>query len=130
MHIHVGANVPGYLPESDVSCTDDLSSAVEALRHDLKDLQEHYFEQCEAKTPERQEKGSECCAWCDVAYDVEAALSAIADGDVRHYLTRPDGFEPVAWSAAFNPPEGPDVVHWAVKLDLDGETCEVRELQD
>lgn len=125
MHIHVGANVPGYLPESDVGCFGDLESAVEWLAHELKDQQDYYYEQCEAETPDQQEKGSDCCKWCSVALDVEAALSAIADsGPDRGFV--PEGR--AGW--IFRPPEGPDVYHWALLAEGDREDCEIYAEQE
>lgn len=122
LHVHVGANIPGYLPESDVGCFDDLDTAIEYLRHALKDQQDYYFEQCEATSPEQQEKGSDCCEWCSVALDTEAALSAIADGDAESWIKTKNS---AYWR--FSPPEGPDVAHWLSTVDDNRETCLLNE---
>jgi hypothetical protein len=120
VHIHVGANIPGYLPESDVSCFDSVEGALEALRHELKDQQDDYFERCEATTPEQQEKGSDCCEWCSAALDVEGVLSAIADsGPDAHFVSEGRA----GW--IFSPPEGADVHHWALSITTDRDSCEI-----
>lgn len=125
IHIHVGSNIPGYLPESDVGCFDDRESAIEFLKQELKGQQDYYYEQCEAETPEQQESGSDCCGWCSVALDVEAALSTIADsGPDKGFIL--DGR--AGW--IFRPPEGPDVYHWAVSVPEDRESCEIAAEQD
>lgn len=120
LHIHVGHNIPGYLPESDVMCFDSVEGALEALRHEIKDQQDYYFEGCTAEAPEQREKGSECCEWCSVALDCEAALSAIADGDAAHVLRTQDV---AAW--IFSPPEGADAHHWAIAMADPREDCEI-----
>jgi hypothetical protein len=124
VHIHVGANVPGYLPESDVACFDNVTDALDYLRHGIKDQQDYYYENCEGHCPDCAEFeacGDPCeCAWCSVASDCEAALSAIADGDTA-YAFRRDGS--AGW--IFSPPEGADVHHWAIKVADIREDCEI-----
>lgn len=124
LHIHVGHNVPGYLPESDTMCFDSVEDALEALRHEIKDQQDYYFENCTAETPEQQEKGSDCCEWCSVALNCEAALAAIADGDAEFYLTREsEQYGRIGW--IFTTPEGPDMHHWAARMDDLRNDCEI-----
>lgn len=120
VHIHVGANIPGYLPESDVLCFDSVEDALEALRHEIKDQQDYYYEGCTAETPEQQEKGSECCGWCDVAGDCEASLSHIADGDGAYTFGR-HGY--LGW--IFTPPEGADITYWMISVRDIREDCEI-----
>jgi hypothetical protein len=116
VHIHVGHNVPGYLPESDIMCFDSVEGALEALRHEIKDQQDYYAQGCEASN-----FVEDCeCAWCSVALDCEAALSAIADGDAAHVLRTQDV---AAW--IFSPPEGADVHHWAIKVADLRDDCEI-----
>lgn len=123
MHVHVGYNVPGYLPESAPMCFDDLGRAVEAYRHHLTDLQGDYWERCEA-SPEDLDRGTCECAWCDVAGDVEAVIASIADGDVGHALGK-NGPVDAEWSATFRPPEGADVCHWIMTVAGGLEQCEL-----
>jgi hypothetical protein len=125
LHIHVGANIPGYLPESDVFCFDSVDDALSALRDELKRQQDYYFEQCEGTSPEQQEKGSECCGWCDAAYDVEASLGAIADGDTANHMRNGTGRLNL-----FSGPEGPSVAHWAMFADGDRDACEIFAAQE
>jgi hypothetical protein len=141
IHIHVGANMPGYLPEGDVMCFDSVEGALDALRQEIKDQQDFYYEGCEAASPEQQEKGSECCGWCDVAGDCEAALGAIADGDTAHVLTseraaqfrklQEDGqARPIGIGWIFSPPEGADIHHWLTYIPGDRDDCEIAQEQD
>jgi hypothetical protein len=140
MHIHVGHNMPGYLPESDVMCFDSVADALEALKHELKDQQDFYYEGCDGSGRCGGHPGlgdlteycdgscgnQECeCAWCDVAGDVEAALSRIADGDAEHHARRGQGTLHV-----FSPPEGADVAHWLTFADGDRDACEIAQEQD
>jgi hypothetical protein len=125
MHIHVGHNIPGYLPESDVMCFDSIGGAVEALRHELKDQQDFYYEGCLSVGIGGTDAADCGCAWCDVATDVEAALSRIADGDAAYHANNGQGTVHV-----FSPPEGADVSHWLTFADGDRGACEIAQEQD
>ncbi len=35
MHLHIGFNMPGCLPESEVSCTDNVALAIDVLESDM-----------------------------------------------------------------------------------------------
>lgn len=125
MHIHVGSNTPGCLPEGGVSCFSTVEDAVVMLKHELKDQQDCYWLQCEQDYYWLQcEEGvMNCgCAWCDVASDVEAALVRIADGDTAHYARQGQGTLHL-----FSPPEGPDVVHWLMFADGAQADCDANE---
>lgn len=115
MHIHVGSNIPGYLPETDVMCFDSVEDALEALRHEIKDQQDYYYESCGKGAPEGCEG-----EWCSAAADCEAALSAIADaGPDRHFVAEGRA------SFVFSPPEGADMHHWALSIVTDRGDCEI-----
>lgn len=125
VHIHVGHNMPGYLPESEPMCFDNVADALQALHHEIKDQQDYYREGCEAETPEQAEKGSDCCEWCSVAIDCEGALSEIADsGPDRHFVAEGRA----AW--IFSPPEGADMHHWAFAVIGDRDDCEIFQDQE
>jgi hypothetical protein len=122
IHIHVGSNIPGYLPESDVTCFDSIEDALEALRHEIKDQQDYYYENCTmiSMGPEALEIDSCECAWCDVASDAEAALSAITDSGPDEHFVREGR---ASW--IFSPPEGADIHHWAFAVVDDATNCEI-----
>lgn len=119
MHIHVGHNIPGYLPESDVLCFDNVTDALDALRHEIKDQQDYYYESC-CTTHDGENADNEPCEWCSVATDCEAALSAIADGDAAYAFERNGS---AGW--IFSPPEGAGIHYWAIKLADIREDCEI-----
>jgi hypothetical protein len=139
MHIHVGANIPGYLPESDVSCFDSVTDALDALSSDLSDQREFYYEGCDGSGrcgghPGLGDVTEYCdgscgnekceCGWCDVASDVEAAKSAIRDsGPDEHFVAEGRA----AW--IFSPPEGADIHYWAVSIETDRDSCEIAQEQ-
>jgi hypothetical protein len=124
MHIHVGHNMPGYLPESDVMCFSEISGALEALRHELKDQQDYYYEQCWTLEPH----GDGDCEWHSVAMDVEAALAAITDGDAAYCLTK--GQTPRLFGIRLSPSEGADMAYWAEVIPEDVESCEIHAEQE
>lgn len=120
-HVHVGSNMPGYMPHSDPSCFDSTDDAVESLKHELRDQQDYYLDRCSGHCDQCAEfMGCGDCAWCSVAADVEAALSAIADGDARAWFER-DG--DVSW--LFSPPEGPDIAHWITVVAGSPDGCDL-----
>ncbi|MGN6128516.1 MAG: hypothetical protein ACTHON_18310 [Humibacter sp.] len=115
VHIHVGHNMPGYLPESDVMCFDSVEGALDALRHEIKDQQDYYGENCQ-----EEHECDNSCEWCDAFADCEAALSAIADsGPDCHFVAEGRA------SFVFSPPEGADMHHWALSIVTDREDCEI-----
>lgn len=119
LHIHVGSNGPNELP-TNVACFTDLDAAIAHLRHALRDQCGEYEDQCAALEPHSDED----CEWHDVATDVEAALSSIADGDTRYHLTRHTWY-----GVQFNPPEGSDTLHFVTRLSQDRELCDVAQEQ-
>lgn len=120
VHIHVGHNVPGYLPESDVLCLDSVEDALDALKWELQEQRDFYYEGCTAESPEQQEKGSDCCEWCSVALDCEADLTAIADRDAAYAFNRDKGL-----SYSYEPPEGASIRHWMIEVSDPREDCEI-----
>ncbi len=114
VHIHVGHNIPGYIPESDVMCFASVDNATWALRHEIADQQDFYYDGCGNGAPEGCE-----CDWCSVAGDCGAALSSIADGDASHRAENSLGTMFI-----FSPPSGPDIVHWLTFADGDPKDCE------
>lgn len=126
MHIHVGANIPGYVPESDVACFDDVESALEYLRQEIRDQQDYYYEGCSLYASEDTQAFESCeCAWCDVAGDCEAALGAITDAAPEREAFVSEGR--AAW--IFSPPEGASMHHWAVSIETDRDSCEIAQEQ-
>ncbi|GAA1895139.1 hypothetical protein [Streptantibioticus ferralitis] len=122
MHIHVGHNVPGYLPESDLVCFDDPGGALSMLRDEIKSQQDDYGEIC------GHFGTKEGCPWCDVVNDCEAAIAAIADGDTAYTLQHPDSHGLI--THIFRPPEGPDMAHWAQLVTGNRESCEIAQEQE
>lgn len=41
MHLHAGTDIPGYLPEGDIGCCDDLDAAG-YLADEIKTIEENY----------------------------------------------------------------------------------------
>ena len=116
MHLHVGSNTPGYLPQNAPECFDSLPRAVDALRVELRFLQNDFYERCDGDCG--LDGDSDPCVWCDVAGDVDGVLSGLADGDVADLLQRTGGF---GWT--FRLPEGPDVHFWCARIEVGADTC-------
>lgn len=112
-HIHVGANMPGYLPESDVLCFDNVQSAAEYLADELERAQGLMSENCSAENEEQQNKGSDCCEWCGEFWSIQTVLSGIrgVEHDVMHEYVRDNGY-----SYVHTPPAGAPVVHWMTNM--------------
>lgn len=120
IHIHVGANVPGYLPEGDVMCFDSVEGALDALKQELNDQQDFYSDQG-ADQPNPEEDG----AWHDVWTNVENALTAIEENSADAAFVSEGR---AAW--IFSPPQGADMHHWAVTVEGDRQDCETFQDQE
>ena len=112
-HIHVGANMPGYLPESDVLCFDNVQSAAEYLADELERAQDLMDENCTAETPAQRERGSACCEWCGEYWSIQTVLSGVraVEHDVMHSYVQNNGY-----SYVHTPPAGAPVVHWMTNM--------------
>lgn len=104
MHIHVGHNMPGYLPESEPHCLTTVTAAVDALRFELDQQCDYYYDVEEHEAAEA----------------VEIALSSIGDGDVTIRAARGEGS-----LFLFHPQAGASSSHWLVFADGDRESCEL-----
>ena len=114
-HLHVGSNIPGYLPMGEPYCFDSIDDAVEYLRHEIFDQQNDFWENCTGSAD------AYCgCEWCDLVGDCEAILGSIADGDVAHAVKSGHGR-----MYTFATPEGPDLVHWLMFADGKRHDCQM-----
>jgi hypothetical protein len=117
-HLHVGCNTPGYLPEGDIGCFDDVEDAAGYLEDELKRVEEAYFERCPNGTIAPGTDQNCDCEWCELAWDVYA--DRLHDGPLRPRL-RKHG----QWSALYRTPEGPDLAVWAEPAQGAQEDCEI-----
>ncbi|KUJ70812.1 hypothetical protein ACZ90_00385 [Streptomyces albus subsp. albus] len=119
LHIHVGHNLPSCLPDTPPACFSTVEHAIGHLQRELQGQQEDYWQWCESDRSDSCE-----CHWCDVARTIEAALSAMADGDAADAIFRSCGGT-VKYTV--QPPLGPDVAYWATLVDADRAECEHNE---
>jgi hypothetical protein len=123
MHLHVGCNIPGYLPESDIGCFDDIDAAAGYLAQELERIEESYFGLCPNGTVKPGTDQNCECDWCELAWDVYA--DRLHDGPTWPRLRTEH-----AWSALYTTPEGPDLHVWAEPAEGPLASCEVRLYQD
>lgn len=69
-HYHIGSNTPGYLPESDIYCVDNMAMAGDALNGEIAKLAEDIREGCDRD-------GCGYCPWCLAS----ARIAANTGGD-------------------------------------------------
>lgn len=129
-HFHVGSNMPGYLPESDVFCAENLELAGQVLADELERSQDLMSELCEAADTAQQEKGSDCCGWCAEYWSIETVLLGIraVEHDVLHKFVRDGGY-----TYHHTPPTGAPVVFWITNVagaHGDIETCDIYRDQE
>lgn len=136
-HFHVGSNMPGYLPESDVYCTNVLELAGDFLGYELERSQDLMTENCEGSAAEQQSKGSDCCEWCAEYWSIETVLSGIrgVEHDVLHQFVRDNGY-----TYHHTPPTGAPIVFWIAnvagahgdinKCDIWRDQCDINPYED
>jgi len=131
-HFHVGSNMPGYLPETDVFCAENLELAGQYLADEIERSQEMMAENCEGEgeTPDSQDMGSACCAWCAEYWSMQTVISGIraVEHDVLHEFIRDGGY-----TYHHTPPTGAPVVFWITNVaGAHGniETCDIYRDQE
>lgn len=116
MHLHVGHNSLGNLPDGHVGCVDTLAAAAVYLRAELLRIQEAYLERC-SDGSRLYAIGQECrCSWCQVA-DAAFADSRAAS-PVWHRLRIEQ-----SWSALYGPRNNPVVHVWVLPAVGDRRDC-------
>jgi hypothetical protein len=124
VHIHVGANIPGYLPEGDIGCFEEIDAAANYLAIRLGEIEDDYFQHCPNGTIDPDNPDQNCqCEWCDLAWDVYA--DRLHDSSTWHHV-RTEG----AWSACYTTPEGPNLAVWATPGHGAREECDIYQDQD
>lgn len=129
-HFHVGSNMPGYLPETDVFCAENLELAGQYLADEIERSQEMMAENCEGETPDSQDMGSACCTWCAEYWSMQTVISGIraVEHDVLHQFVRDGGY-----TYHHTPPTGAPVVFWITNVagaHGDIETCDIYRDQE
>lgn len=123
-HLHVGVNMPGYLPEGDVYCAEDPDGALSALEDDLKDQQDFYWQGCE-KYGTNEPTDDDHCEWCKVGAEVQKLMDLITDGTMRRDLDEHGRIGEI-----FTPPEGAPMHFWIVTGEGDRDDCETAKEQE
>jgi hypothetical protein len=124
-HWHIGANMPGYLPESDVHCVADIVDALRIFESDLNDQEESYQEGCPDYGDPLVDESDDHCGWCEVAAEVRKYVERIEDGSLRKELADNGSVGEV-----FTPPEGAPLHYWIVTGEGYRHKCEIAQEQD
>lgn len=112
-HIHIVANVPGFLPENDTYCVDSHEDAAKAVMAEVVNLGLDTAEGCDRD-------GCNICAWCRKS---NAILHAV-QGETLRRVTALElkMFGSSSWN--FDVPCSPGYVVEAVVLDSDRTACD------
>lgn len=103
-HWHIGANMVGYLPESDIFCADNVQQAVEFF---LSKVQEAY-EECQDEIAGALEDGvTGEGEWPELAREIE---NMQAQGESKELQAKL--LENHSYSYMFCPPKGADIRYW------------------
>lgn len=101
-HWHVGSNMVGYLPESDVFCADNLQQAVEFFGSQLQSASEECQDMC-AEIGD----GHVGCEWSKLGREIDKIADMIVSGELQKRL-KDNG----SYGYIFTPPEGADISYW------------------
>jgi hypothetical protein len=122
-HFHIGQNMPGYLPEREVVCADNLADAIEYLVDELNLSQDQLMD------PDGDDE--------DEYNRIESVKVSASDKDLHRQAYRElesfkNGTDTLGNLISFlhTPRQGADIVHWiSVHRDSRSE-CLVAEGQD
>lgn len=110
-HLHVGSNIPGFLPENDTYCVDSAETAVTCALAEIRKLGEFTLDGCD-------EGWCRICNWC------RRGRAIMARG--QELTANADGFAAtvgVGWSETFTVPCSPGHTVWVAVVDHDREVC-------
>lgn len=124
-HWHVGANMPGYLPESDIGCFAEIGDALSCLESDLNDQEDSYLQGCPDYGDPTVDASDDHCDWCEVAAKVRKYIEGIEDGSLRKELADNGSVGEI-----FTPPEGAPLHYWIVTGEGYRHKCEIAQEQD
>lgn len=110
-HLHVGSNIPGFLPENDTYCVDSTETAVTCVLSEIRKLGEFTMDGCD-------HDGCRICNWCRRGRAILA----------RHLelFSNADGLAATVgggWSETFVVPCSPGHTVWVTVVDCDREVC-------
>lgn len=112
IHLHIGSNIPGFLPENDTYCVDNADDAAACARSELLNLGEFVSDGCDAD-------GCRVCSWCRRGRTILRRWRDLADS--------PDAFGQLVadgWTETFAVPCSPGHAVWVQVVDTPRDTCE------
>lgn len=122
-HFHIGSNMPGYLPEREVVCADNLADAIEYLVDELDLSQDQLMD------PDGDD--------ADEYGRIESVKVSASDKDLHRQAYREleafrDGTDTLGNLISFlhTPRQGSDIVHWISVHTDSRDECLVAEGQD
>ncbi|MFE9833988.1 hypothetical protein ACFYP4_02395 [Streptomyces sp. NPDC005551] len=124
-HWHIGANMPGYLPESDVHCVDNIGDALGVLSSELDMQADDWAQNCPDIGDPLVDESDDHCGWCEVAAKVREYDERTDSDSLREEL-KADGKVGVV----FTPPEGAPLHYWIVTGEGYRHKCEIAQEQD
>lgn len=122
-HFHIGANMPGYLPESEVVCADNLADAIEYFINELDRSQDQLME------PEDDD--------AEEYNRIDSVKTSANDKDLHRQAYRElesfrSGSDTLSNLISFihTPARGADVNHWISVHTDPRDECLIAEAQD
>ena len=122
-HFHIGANMPGYLPESEIVCADNLADAIEYMIDELDRSQDMLMDPDgdDAEEYGRIESVKVSASDKDLHRGAWEALKSFMDGtdklaNLVSYLHTPN--------------QGANIVHWISVHEDSRDECLIAEGQD
>lgn len=102
-HWHIGANMVGYLPESDIYCADNVQQAVEFFLSKLQEARDEAEDYCANPLGEDDYLRE----WRELADEIERMQTEGESKDLQAKL-----LENNSYSYTYCPPEGADIRYW------------------
>lgn len=113
MHLHIGCNTPGFLPENDTYCVDTAEDATACALAEVAKLADFVLDGCDEGNCRR-------CGWCRKGSEIRTRWQELCK-DKGSFA---DEIDRGGWSETFAVPCSPGQAVWVHVVDTSRDGCE------
>lgn len=117
MHLHIGSNTPGFLPENDTYCVGSAEDAAACVRSEVMTLGEFVADGCDEGNCRR-------CSWCRKGRAILADWQNLGNNADALVTTLAGLTAGSSWNKGYDVPCSPGQIVWVQVVDSDRDACE------